>query len=136
MSESTVRQLRSAIADAYTFVRSEELNRAISTVTIEQLMADHVARLTGSETSRSNPFNPYAFDPEKVSPATSEPIRQVNSLSGSDTGLPSKRDRVLALQTQLGAVIDQVKALGELAFESTQGEDEPEGLFVDGGVAA
>lgn len=122
--------MRHVIADGYVFVRSSELNRAIGAVTIEQLMFDHRQRLVGEATT-DHPFNPYEFDPSKEPPATSDPVRGSNQLGGVDTGLPTRKERVLAIQNTLGAAIDQLKALGELEFVGTELEDTAEGVAPD-----
>lgn len=111
MAEETIRRIRDVIADAYSFVRSMEANAAFATVTIEELMGDQIKR--NGETSRSNSsqYDPYSYDAKKNKPASSEPSKRVNFLGGSDTYRPTKIDRILAIQNNLSAVIDQVKTL-------------------------
>jgi len=112
--EPTVsRRLRAVLADAYSFVRSREVNAALATVTLEELIGDQIKLNGESGASSGAEFNPYAFKPGEESPASTEPTRTA-FLGGSPVGtednpLPTKLDRVLAIQAELTDVIESVK---------------------------
>ena len=119
------KRLASVVADAYAFIRSEEMNAAIATVTIEQLMLDQIARNGDSERSNKAQYDPYSHDPSKEEPASEEPTKRANFPSGSDTGRPTKLDRVLAIVNNIGDVVSQIKQLevDEVVKAETWSED-------------
>lgn len=108
-SPSKSRRLREVLSDAYTFIRSAESNRALATVTIEQLMEDQIKRNGNTEDAEANKYNPYAHEPDKEQPAGSEPEKQANFLGGSDTQRATKLDMLLAIKNELDAVVEDVK---------------------------
>jgi hypothetical protein len=111
-SKPTVeRALRSVMADAYTFVRSSEANNAFATVTLEELMGDQIKRNGESETSRSYTYNPYSYDPSVTQAKGVQPQNNTNFLGGTDTGGPTKLDRVLAIKNALVGAITAIKSL-------------------------
>lgn len=110
--EDTKRKLRrifEVISDAFSFVRSSEANAALATVTLEELIADQIQRNGESSKSNSNQFTPYSYESDKETPAGVESPR-ANFLGGSDTARPTKIDFILAVQNELTAVIEDVKA--------------------------
>lgn len=104
------KRLRDAVADAFTFIRSQELNQAIATVTIEQLMGDQIDRNGESERSNASQYDPYSYEPKAKEKASSEKVVRANFLGGSDTNRPTKLDRLLAIINVLSGVIDDIKA--------------------------
>lgn len=108
LEASSGKRLREAVADAFAFIRSMELNQAIATVTLEQLMGDQINR--NGESSRSNAaqYDPYSYDPKAVEDAGKEIVR-ANFLGGSDMNRPTKLDRVLAISNSLESIIDEIK---------------------------
>lgn len=95
----------------YTFVRSQEANRAVQSVTFNQLLAEQLQR--NGETERLNKAanNPYSLDPDKIEPATSIPLARANFLSGTDTGNLTKLDRVVYLKNAISDLVDTVKGI-------------------------
>lgn len=106
---SKSRRLREVLSDAYTFIRSAESNRALATVTLEELMGDQIKRNGDSDSSNSSQYNPYSYEPDKNKPASEEPEKRANFLGGSDTGRPTKLDMLLAIKNELEAVVKEVK---------------------------
>jgi len=109
LAPSTGKRLRDAVADAFTFIRSAELNQAIATVTLEQLMGDQIIRNGESSRSNSAQYDPYSYSAKAVEDASKAEQPRANFLGGSDTGRPTKLDRVLAITNSLKAVIKEVK---------------------------
>jgi hypothetical protein len=102
--------IRRILADAYAFVRSAELNRAIATVTIEDLMEDQIKRNGESGQSNYAKYNPYIYDPDNPPPKGTEGAEPTNFLSGTDTSRPPKIVYIQALKNELTAVIKEVKS--------------------------
>lgn len=107
--KSVARKLREALSDAYTFVRSAEANKALYTVTLEELMGDQIKRNGETKKSNSSQFNPYSYEVEKTGAAGSEPEKIANFLGASDTSRPTKLDAITAIHDELSKVIDDVK---------------------------
>ena len=110
MASKPGKRLREAVADAYAFIRSQELNQAIATVTLEQLMGDQINRNGESERSNASKYDPYSYSPEAYEKASASKVARANFLGGSDTNRPTKLDRVLAITNALGKVIDEIKS--------------------------
>lgn len=109
------RRLRAVLSDAYAFVRSREANAALATVTLESLMGDQIKTNGESGESLGAQYNPYSYDPEEEAPASTVAPR-TNFLGGSPIGtednpIPTKMDRVLAIQSELTSVIEDVKKI-------------------------
>ena len=104
-----LRRVFEVISDAFSFVRSAESNAALATVTLEELIGDQIKRNGESAKSNANQFTPYSYESDKESPAGEEAPR-ANFLGGSDTSRPTKIDFILAVQNELTAVIEDVKA--------------------------
>ena len=116
MSTNTQRKFRRFLSDAYAFVRSREANSAIASVTLDQLIVEHLWRNGEEEGPNSAQFNPYAFDPTETQPAGTQPFTRANFLGGSNHNLPTRLDRVRAL---VNAVDDMTKAIKELPLSAT-----------------
>ena len=110
LKPSTSKRLRAIVSDAFAFVRSEEANKAFATVTIEDLMEDQIKRNGESDKSNSAQYNPYSYDANSALPDGIEPGARANYVGGSDTQRPTKRDRVLAIQAEIGEIVEKVKA--------------------------
>lgn len=121
------RRLRAAISDAFAFVRSAEANKALATVTLEDLVGEVITRYGETVDSNASQYNPYAFDPAKAEeqPSGTKPTERANFIGGFPLDRPNKLDRILALEAELGAIIDDIKAQ-EVVKVSDQSE------FTDG----
>lgn len=111
MKTKVQRSIRTGLADAYTFVRSQEVNKAIASVTFASLLQEQLARNGDTKRSNSSQFDPYTFDPDAAEPATAKPLARANFLGGTDTNNPTKLDRVLALQNSIDAIVSQMKSM-------------------------
>lgn len=111
LSPSPIETLRRVVGDAYAAIRSAEANKALATVSLEQLIGDQILRNGDSDRSNASQFDPYTLDPNKDQPASEENIVRANTPSGADTGRPTKLDRVLAIVNQFEAVVSQIKEL-------------------------
>ena len=116
---SVSRKLQEVIADAYTFIRSMEANKAFQTVSLEEMMAEQIKRNGESADSNAAQYNPYSYDPSKPAPTGTKPPERANFLGGSDTGNSTKLDRVLAIKNNLSAVIQEIKALPPVEVAGT-----------------
>lgn len=108
---SHMENLRRVVSDAYAAIRSDEANKALATVSLEQLIGDQILRNGDSERSNASKFDPYGFDPNSEPPASEENIVRANTPSGADTQRPTKLDRVLAIVNQFDAVVEKIKEL-------------------------
>jgi len=108
-NKKKLRRVLEVISDAFAFVRSAEANAALATVTLEELINDQILRNGETEKSASNKFTPYSYDSGKETPAGVSAPR-VNLASGVDTSRPTKIDFITAVQNELSAVIEEVKA--------------------------
>ena len=111
LEPSVSKKLRNVIADAFSAIRGAEANKALATVSLEQLIGDQIARNGESDSSNGNQFNPYDYDTSGDSPASREPDERANFLGAADTGRPTKLDFVLAIKNEISDVIKQVKDL-------------------------
>lgn len=123
---SPSKRLVSVIADAYSFVRSEEANAALAAVTLEQLIGDQILRNGESERSNKAQYDPYSYDPKKKEAASSEPTKRANFPGGSDTDRPTKLDRVLAIVNNVKDVVSHIKQMevDEVVDAETWAENE------------
>jgi hypothetical protein len=108
---SASRKLRQVLADTFTFIRSREANQALATVTFEELMGDQIKRNGESDASNSSQYTPYAFDPDKPLPAGVAPAKRVNFVGGADTTRPTKIQMIQAMQTEVEAVVEDIKKM-------------------------
>jgi hypothetical protein len=116
------RRILSILADTYTFIRSMEANKAISAITIEDLVSDQIKRNGSSDKSAASQYDPYSYNTEQPPVASQVPTPPtfVNQLSGSDTGGPTKMDRLQALKNALVASIDSLMKVQSAAIEDEQ----------------
>lgn len=132
--QSPALNLRGAVSDAFAFVRSQEANRALATVTLEDLIGEVIARYGESVKSNTTQYNPYSYDPTKddEAPASSEPAERANFIGGFSLDRPNKYDRLLALEGELNAVIEEIKTREpiEVADQSEYTETDEESIFV------
>lgn len=105
------KNVKALLADAMTFVRSAEANQALASVTLEQLMGDQITRNGDTAGANKSQYNPYSYDPDKVPVASEEPKTVANYLGVSDTGGPTKLERVLAIQNELASTITELKKI-------------------------
>ena len=126
LEPKTSRRIREILSDAYAFVRSAESNAALATVTLEELMGDQINRNGDTAKSSANQFNPYSFEADKDLPAGTEPTERANFLGGSDTQRPTKLDQILAIQSELSGVIEEVKAMKPVDVASSEEHTENE----------
>lgn len=120
LEPSAGKRLRAAVADAFTFIRSAEVNAAIATVTLEQLMGDQILRNGESERSNAAKYDPYSYNPEDDEAAGDEPLKRATLPSGVDTERPTKFDRVLAIVNSLSDVISEIKELEPIAVHAPE----------------
>jgi hypothetical protein len=116
------RRIIEVIGDAYAFVRSKEANAALATVTLDDLIGDQIRRTGETKESNGNQFTPYSYDESKATPAGKEAPR-ANFPSGSDTNRPTKLDFILAIQSEVSAVIQEVRASPPSNKEYTDSTD-------------
>jgi len=105
------RRILAILSDAYAFIRSAEANQAVAAVTQEELISDQIKRNGESSASKGSKYDPYSFDPANPNPEGQKPPPRAYFVGGSDTGMPTKMDRLLALKNSLESAIDEVKKL-------------------------
>ena len=133
------RRLRAAVSDAFAFVRSVEANKALATVTLEDLIGEVITRYGESDSSNAAQFNPYSFDPAKEgeTPAGTESSERANFIGGFPLDRPTKLDRLLALENELGAIIEEIKSREPIEVadtdEYTDADEEAPPTFEDEG---
>jgi len=120
LEPSSGKKLREAVADAFSFIRSAELNQAMATVTLEQLMGDQINRNGESDRSNAAQYDPYSYNPKAVEDSGKKRVERANFLGGTDTNRPTKLDRVLAIINALSGVIDEIKKQEPIAVASPQ----------------
>jgi hypothetical protein len=129
------RRLRAAVSDAFAFVRSVEANKALATVTLEDLIGEVISRYGESDSSNASQYNPYSFDPSKSEekPAGEQTTERVNFIGGFPLDRPTKLDRLAALDSELGAIIKEIKTMETIevadADEYTDADDESPPVF-------
>ncbi len=115
------RRLRAIVADAFAFIRSVESNKALATVTVEDLMGDQIKRNGESGKSSSKQFDPYAFDSNGELPDGVDPAKRANFAGGSDTNRATKRDRIIAVESEISDVVREIKKLGVIEVSGFTG---------------
>jgi hypothetical protein len=105
------KNVRQIVADAYTFIRSAEANKAISAVTIEQLMNDQIKRNGDTTLTNKSQYNPYSYDPDKSLPVSEAPTDYSSFIGMADTNKPTKIDRITALKSVIDGMVDGIKKL-------------------------
>jgi len=129
------RRLRVAVSDAFAFVRSAEANKALATVTLEDLIGEVIARYGESDGSNASQYNPYSFDPStsEEAPAGEQTTERSNFIGGFSLDRPTKLDRLVALENELGAIIEEIKSKEPIevadADEYADGDDESPPTF-------
>jgi hypothetical protein len=111
-SASPVYQLEKALGDAFTFIRSCEVNQAFAAVTMAQLINDQIARNGSSQEAKQSTYNPYSYDPTKTAPASQGSAQTPNNtVSGADTNQPTKLDRIVALVNNIQNIVQAIQKL-------------------------
>lgn len=129
------RRVRAAIGDAFAFVRSAEANKALATVTLEDLIGEVIVRHGESASSNASQYNPYSFDPSKAeeTPAGEQTTERANFIGGFSLDRPTKLDRLTALENELGAIIKEIKTMEPIevadADEHADGDDESPPIY-------
>lgn len=119
LSSTPAKKLLEVVSDAFAFIRSTETNQAFSTVTLEQLINDQIARNGESDTSNAAQFDVFSYTPSDTPPAGEEATERANFVGGSDTNRPTKLDRVNALVNEINAVAAEIQALEPTDVAST-----------------
>lgn len=109
-----LRAMRLLIADAFSFVRSQEINQALASVTLDQLMSEQIARNGESSDSERSVYNPYAYDTKADS--------ETPASTGSSLVSPSFVTGVSAQATEDGKVITPSKLARLEAIKATLNE--------------
>ena len=109
LQPSSQTRIRAVVADAFSFVRSAEANQALATVTLDDLIEDQIRRNGDSAATNGVQYNPYERQPGAEVPSGAEAAR-VNFVGGTDTGAPSRLERIQAIAGQLGSVLDSIRA--------------------------
>jgi|SRR6185295_13443185 len=108
-SSAIQRTITNILADAFAFVRGQEINKSIAAVTLEELLEEQILRNGETGASKSSQFDPYAFDPSAPVLGTKAPLPRANFAGVSNVNQPTKMDRLIALQAGLEAAIKQIK---------------------------
>lgn len=111
MAPSASNRLAETIADAYTFIKSAEVNGSLSNISLDMLIGDQILRNGESSKSAEKKYDPYSYDPAKKEPASSTPAISSNFGGGSDTKRPTKMDRLTAIINALSATITEIKGM-------------------------
>lgn len=111
MTTEIHRRIFTALSDIFTFVRSQEANKAISSVSVEDLIQEQIKRNGEEALSNEIQYDPYAFDLSKPPPKSQQPFARANFLSGSDVNLPTKMDRLLAMENVVADLVKQVEKI-------------------------
>lgn len=118
------------LGDLYAFIRGNEANQAIATVTHEQLIEEQIRRNGESTESSNSQNNPYSFDPSQTTPASagsvgtgqSPVLARANFLGGSDVNLPTKVDQILAMKNEVVAMVKELKKIAPLEASTPPAE--------------
>jgi len=105
---SSSRKVKELLGDAFAFVRSAELNKAISSITIEELMDDQIKRNGETAAVSKYGFNPYSYDPAAPPPEGVLPEGPANFLSGADTRRATKLEAMTALHNEIILLVDEM----------------------------
>jgi len=124
MSSPIVRRVRLVLSDAFTFIRSAEINRAVEALTLDHLIGDQIKRNGETALSNSNSYDPYSFNPTQRTPAGLQPLDRANFLGGTDTSAPTKMDRITALKNNISATVAFIKTKTIQDVEAGQETDD------------
>lgn len=110
------RRLRAILNDAFAFVRAYEATQVIYEATLEDLMAEQIARNGSSEVSAKEKYNPYAIPTAEADEASSGSTPEVSDyqttgvyISGTELSNPTKMDRLMALKNEIDAAVQSAK---------------------------
>lgn len=109
ISEIPSQAIHRVLSDAFSFIRGVEANQALAAVTLEELMEDQIQRNGQTTKANASQYNPYSYNPDKVQPASQTSAEIANFSGGSDTGGPTKLERILVLKNTLSDVVNTVK---------------------------
>lgn len=119
--ERKYRKARELLSDAFTFVRSMEANKAMSEVTLDDLLMELIDRNGESSKSAQKKYNPYAYNEKAAEPMSMPTVTQSgpagNPVSGTDFSNPTKMDRLLALESAIESTVDQIKSEEPISTE-------------------
>lgn len=142
--KKAINQLRLVLNDAYAFVRSYEINRALSNISIEDLINEHIDRIGTSEVSEKNKFDPYADPSTETANDNPAPVtdgkKPGNFVSGTDMRNMTKRDRILKMQAALVTTLVAVKGydpkeLADAEDHANAAEEIIDSVLTQGGAA-
>jgi len=120
VAQKPSRRFRAIIADAFAFIRGVESNRGLSATTLEELITDQIKRNGESNRNNAAQYNPYSYTPGQERPASEDTVTRVNFLGGSDTGGPTKLDKLTTLKNELDAAVDELLKLEPLDVADKQ----------------
>lgn len=122
------KRLRSILNDA---VRSYEATANLAKATLEDLMAEQVARNGSSKASDKEKYNPYAVPTVEEDGSNSESTPEVPDypttgvfVSGTPASNPTKMDRLLAMKNEVDAAVESAKKFVP-EVEDYEENDEP-----------
>jgi len=125
------KRLRAILNDAFAFVRAYEATANLAQVSLEDLMAEQLARNGSSEASDKAKYNPYAIPVVEEDGSSSESTPEVSDyqttgvfVSGTEMTNPTKMDRLLALKNEIEAATESAKKFIP-EVEDYEGDDEP-----------
>jgi len=109
-------KFRNVLADAFSFIRSVEVNRALSVVKLEDMMNEQISRNGESSKSASKKYDPYTFrTSEDLASDNVQPVaiegEPGNFITGTEGLNPTKMDRLTALKNAINTAIDSIKAV-------------------------
>lgn len=130
--ELKVRRIASLISDAFAFVKGQEVNKALSEVTFDDLLEELIQRNGDSDRSNKYKYDPYAYnevgDEPAEMPTVIESEPQGNPVSGTSFKNPTKLDRLLALKNAIEEQVEAVKK-EEIPEDAYSGSEE--GILVE-----
>lgn len=111
-------EVRALLADSFRFVQSAEANRALASVTLDDLIVDQIARNGDSDSANSSQYSPYAITESEETPAT-EDLPRVDYIIGVAGDSATKMDRLMAIKNSLSAMVEELKKIppNEVASE-------------------
>ena len=115
-TDRRIRRFMRVISDTYAFVQSQEANKAISSVTLEQLVSEQIKRNGDPVDSRVNTYTPYSFDPAESGAASELGLQRANFIGGADINQGTRFDRLVQLRRELDSTIDQIQKIDPSEF--------------------
>lgn len=106
-------RFRNVLADAFSFVRSVEVNKALSVVSLEDMMNEQISRNGESSKSAGKKYDPYTYRTEEDLASTNvQPVilegDPGNFITGTEGLNPTKMDRLTALKNSIDAAVDSI----------------------------